>query len=529
MKSFLNRLKAWRDQSGQVAVIFSLSLIPILTMISMTVDFQRTTAVKSEMLHELDAAALRGARLIQGGNTSDQVRNILTTEIRARVDTYGDTYCTPAKIEFANRNRDILIEMGCSVETMIGPPAGPDNIMFDIEAESTWDVGLLDVAFMFDISGSMNSSNRLNSLKGAANDALDILLPEGNEDLNEGVRIAMVAYDDMINAGDYFEEVTGLAKRRTYYATDRYRNQRTVRTERYKTRQCSWSGRTCARRNEAGNCTKWTGGKRTCKDVWKTRNIKEFYGPTRTRTVRKTINSSCVWERPGVEAFTDAAPTDSAGGQPRVTQPKSNIYDATEIIYNASEIAGNPHGYMAAEYAYLWRDRPDNKDWFRTSAPGCSNIPPLGLTRDRKELEKYIRNLKTRGGTAGHQGIAWSWYLVSENWDNIFTGDSAPNSYSEAQGSKALILMSDGDFTDEEFTSELGTSDTQARALCDAIKAQGEIQIFTVAFQAPKAGEEVLEYCASSPQNAFTADDEEELSKAYNSIAGSLSELRIKR
>lgn len=529
MASFLNRLGAWRDQSGQVAVIFSLSLIPILTIVSMTIDFQRTTAVKSEMLHEIDAAALRGARLIQGGKTSDEVRDILKTEIRNRVSYYGDTYCTPAKIEFANRNRDITVKMGCSVETMIGPPAGPDNIMFDIEAVSTWDVGLLDVAFMFDISGSMNSSNRLNSLKGAAQDALDILLPEGNEDLNEGVRIAMVAYDDMINAGDYFEQVTGLAKRRTYHAIDRYRDQRTVRTDCRNVNVCRWVGRTCAARNESGGCTRWTGGQRVCNTERRCTDVKEFYGPTRTRTIRRTINSSCVWERPGVEAFTDAAPKDSAGGQPRVTLPKSNIYNATEIIYNASEVAGNPHGYMAAEYAYLWRDRPDDKDWFRTSAPGCSSIPPLGLTRDRKELEKYIRNLRTRGGTAGHQGIAWSWYLVSENWGNIFTGDAAPNSYSEAQGSKALILMSDGDFIDEEFTSELGTSDTQARALCDAIKAQGEIQIYTVAFQAPRAGEEVLKYCASSAAHAFTADDEEELSMAYNAIAGSLSELRIKR
>ena len=117
--------------------------------------------------------------------------------------------------------------------------------------------------------------------------------------------------------------------------------------------------------------------------------------------------------------------------------------------------------------------------------------------------------------------------MVSEKWGGIFSGDSKPNSFDEAQGSKALILMSDGEFIDEEFRSELGTSDQQARALCDAIKAQDEIQIFTVAFQAPEKGEEVLEYCASSPANVFSADDAQQLKDAYNSIAGSLSELRI--
>ena len=527
MLNFIRRLWRIRNDSGQVAVIFALSIIPVLTIISMTVDFQRTTALKSEILHELDAAVLRGARHIQTGKKPAEVVTILQAEMKKRVDSYGDIYCDPLQIKFGNRNRELNGTIACSVETMIGPPAGPDNISFKVAATSAWDVGLLDVAFMFDISGSMQTSNRIKSLKEAAHDALDILIPEGNESLNDGVRIAMVAYDDMVNAGDTFEDVTGLAKRRTYHATDRYRDQRTVRTERYKKRVCKWTGRTCTRRNEKGNCTKWSGGKRTCKDEWRTRNIKEFYGPQKTRNIRYTIDSTCVWERPGDEAFTDAAPKNSAGGQPSVVSPKSNIYNATEKIYNASEVDGNPHGYMAAAYAYLQNDRADNKDWFKRSGENCSGIEPLGLTKDRGKLEDFIDGLKTRGGTAGHQGIAWSWYMVSEKWGGIFSGDSKPNSFDEAQGSKALILMSDGEFIDEEFRSELGTSDQQARALCDAIKAQDEIQIFTVAFQAPVKGEEVLEYCASSPANAFSADDAQQLKDAYNSIAGSLSELRI--
>lgn len=346
-------------------------------------------------------------------------------ELRAREDQYPQLNCTILKTEFTNRNRDIYAKLTCGYETMLGGRFSPKEISFSVDSTSTWDVGLLDVAFMFDISGSMDSSNRLNSLKSAANDALDVLLPEDNEGLNEGVRIAMVAYDDMMNAGDYFEKVTGLAKRRTYHATDTYREERTVRRERYKKRVCTTTGNTCQRRNSDGQCTKWGGGKRTCKDEWRWRDIKEFYGPTKTRNIRKTINSSCIWERPGQEAFTDAAPK-------KISNPKSNIYNATTEMFNASGDTTNSDAYMAATHAYMWRDRPDHKDGFRTDNPSCSNIQPLGLTRDRTVLERYIRNLKTRGGTAGHQGIAWSWYLVSEKWNTIFTGDEAPFDFEEA-------------------------------------------------------------------------------------------------
>ncbi|MEM1390529.1 MAG: TadE/TadG family type IV pilus assembly protein [Pseudomonadota bacterium] len=522
-------LNAFKDNSGQVAVIFALSIVPMLTLLAMAIDFQRTTAVKSQILHEMDAIALRGARHIMAGKSANEVRAILQEDINNRVITIGDTFCKSPEVGFSNRNREIKIDILCSTNTMLGPPAGPDNIMFKVSTVSTWDVGLLDVAFVFDISGSMNSNNRINSLKNAANDALDVLLPAEDATANDGVRIAMVAYDDMVNAGEKFEQVTGLAKKRTYHAVDAWRKQRKIGEETYTKRVCKWEGRTCSKRNEKGNCTKWTGGTRKCRDEQRKRDIKEFYGPTQYRNIKKTLNTSCVWERPGDEAFSDAAPTDSAGNQPRVTQPIRNIYDATTPIYNASEINGNPHAYMAAPYAYMWRDRPDHKDGFRTSSPGCSNIQPLGLTRDRSVLEKYIRDLKTRGGTAGHQGLAWAWYLISENWDGIFTGDAVPNSYDEAEGSKAIILMSDGEFIDEKFKNELGTSDQQARQLCASIKEQGEVQIYTVAFQAPSKGIAVLEYCASSPSQAFTADDENELRDAYNAIAGSLSELRIKQ
>ncbi|MEM1087032.1 MAG: TadE/TadG family type IV pilus assembly protein [Pseudomonadota bacterium] len=529
MNKLFQKLRSWRNDSGQVAVIFALSLVPLVTIIGMTIDFQRTTTVKAELLHELDSASLRGARQIMAGKSPDEVRAVLIQEISDRASRRADMYCNEAEVEFANRNREITINLGCSAETLLGPPSGPENINFKMSATSSWDVGLLDVAFVFDISGSMSSNNRINSLKNAANDALDILIPEGADYVNEGVRIAMVAYDDMVNAGDHFEQVTGLAKRRTYHATDRYRDQRTVDRRCRDRRRCRTEGRTCASRNERGSCTRWTGGTRRCWTERQCYNVKEFYGPTKTRTIRKTIDSTCVWERPGDEAFTDAAPQDFVSGQPRVTQPVRNIYNATEPVYNASELDGNPHGYLAAPYAYMWRDRADHKDGFRTRNPGCSGIKPLGLTQNRADLERYVRNLRTRNGTAGHQGIAWAWYLISENWDSVFTGESAPMSYNEPSGSKAIIMMSDGEFIDQKFGSEQGSSDAQARALCDNIKAQGEVSIYTVAFQAPPAGVAVLEYCASTPQQAFTADDEDELSEAYEAIAGSLSELRIKR
>jgi hypothetical protein len=87
--------------------------------------------------------------------------------------------------------------------------------------------------------------------------------------------------------------------------------------------------------------------------------------------------------------------------------------------------------------------------------------------------------------------------------------------------------MTDGAFNRAEFESEQGDSDTQARAVCDAMKDNGRIIIYTVAFEAPTEGKDVLAYCASAPEFAFTPENGAELTEAYQAIAVSISDLRI--
>ena len=90
-----------------------------------------------------------------------------------------------------------------------------------------------------------------------------------------------------------------------------------------------------------------------------------------------------------------------------------------------------------------------------------------------------------------------------------------------------MILMTDGDFLNWYNPDEgNGNSFDQSKILCDNIKAQG-VRIYTVAFQAPTKGKQILEYCASGTEYAFTPDSANELKDAYTKIASSISDLRI--
>ncbi|MEL6755385.1 MAG: hypothetical protein AAFP81_03030, partial [Pseudomonadota bacterium] len=157
----------------------------------------------------------------------------------------------------------------------------------------------------------------------------------------------------------------------------------------------------------------------------------------------------------------------------------------------------------------------------------CRNLEPVELTNNRTTLSNYITSLTAGGYTAGHLGVAWTWYLIAEDWDSVFNGPAAPLAYTEPDSAKAVILMTDGAFNAEIFP-EQGTSDQQARSLCDSMKAR-DIKVYSVALNAPTAGKEVLEYCASGSDFYFEPETASELTEAYRKIATSISDLRISK
>lgn len=200
----------------------------------------------------------------------------------------------------------------------------------------------------------------------------------------------------------------------------------------------------------------------------------------------------CVTERIGVNQFTDAGPDPQLGGSP----VGSHI--------NALKNGGN--------------------------CPANNEVIPL--TNKVDTLKSEINRFQARGWTAGHLGIAWSYYLLSPHWD-IWSSDRVAQPYDE-KVQKIAILMTDGAFN-REYTSTDSTD--QAATLCDNMKALKDgapgITIYSVAFQAPSSAQDTLRRCASENEKGnklyFSAANGDELRTAFQSIAVSIQKLRVSR
>ena len=183
-------------------------------------------------------------------------------------------------------------------------------------------------------------------------------------------------------------------------------------------------------------------------------------------------------------------------------------------------------------------------DYYTGSGTCKPTSTVMPLSSDRTALKNHIDGLPTTGMTAGHLGTGWAWYLISPKWKDVWPAASKPKAYSLLTEStdpsstavygdsdfkpklyKIAILMTDGSYN-QWYTGDDST--TQARAICDGIKAKNII-VYTVGFQIAvnSTPDITMQQCATSSSHYYNASSGEALKQAFRDIALKISDLRI--
>lgn len=163
-----------------------------------------------------------------------------------------------------------------------------------------------------------------------------------------------------------------------------------------------------------------------------------------------------------------------------------------------------------------------------TYGPAQAVVP---LSGDPQLLKSTIASFTGIGGTAGHLGVAWSYYTLSPEWRGVWPAKSKPANYKSADVRKVALLMTDGEFnTIYPPAGSQYNSSTFAVELCKSMKRDG-ITVYAIAFDAPRAAAATLRQCAT-PDTAtdrffYSAGDAAELTAAFEKIALDIRKLRI--
>ena len=180
---------------------------------------------------------------------------------------------------------------------------------------------------------------------------------------------------------------------------------------------------------------------------------------------------------------------------------------------------------------------PLNGIYYQYSCP-TSSI--MALSSDRSALKTKIESFTAFGGTAGHIGTAWGWYLLTRSWNSVWGVSPAPALAGDSRTIKAMLIMTDGLFNTSYKTGSASAVATQVddsyadfAAICAAAKAEG-ILIYTVAYglsAEPEPGRsrarDALRACANSPADAFDVELGADLVGTFRKIADQLLSVRL--
>ncbi|MBY0560954.1 pilus assembly protein [Hyphomicrobium sp.] len=233
---------------------------------------------------------------------------------------------------------------------------------------------------------------------------------------------------------------------------------------------------------------------------------------TKVQSLTSSTSKPCVVERTGAQKATDAAPAANAYFMVDNSKNKSSLTATCDLSNASSEL--------------------------------------LPLTSDTSALLTKISGLTTYGGTAGHLGTAWAWYMLSPKWKsiwNLVAADAVPAAYGTDKLKKIAVLMTDGVFNTQyngngysvnyvdtpplnpscpDATN--GCSSAQASALCTQMKAQG-IEVYTVGFQLGNSQLAVntLKNCATDANHFYNSTTGDALKAAFRDIALKISTLYL--
>jgi Mg-chelatase subunit ChlD len=149
-----------------------------------------------------------------------------------------------------------------------------------------------------------------------------------------------------------------------------------------------------------------------------------------------------------------------------------------------------------------------------------SLIQAMPLSTDWTALHAKIDQMAAAGNTNTTIGLVWGWHALTSNLP--FTNAVAP----APDLDKVIVLLTDGENTQNRWTTSGSSIDARMSAACTNVKA-ANIRIYTV--RVVNGDANLLRNCASKTNMYYDVQQADQLNGVFSSIAQNLANLRIAR
>ena len=505
---FLNRFA--REEDGAMLVFGIYVFLLILMVGGIGIDLMRFERDRSELQYTLDRAVLAAADLDQTLPPTEVVTDYLT---KAGLEQYISSVTVTQGVGF----RNVAATANADIQTQFMHMGGVDTLTAPAASMAEESIGHVEVSLVLDISGSMNSNNRLTYLKTAANNFVDELL--GNTEPGS-VSISIIPFATQVNAGEallgkytvtnehnYSHCVNFIANEFSKSTLSRYDIlERTAHFDPFTYSEDPISMPVCPTR--AGSeilplsnhlptlhayINGLTAGGNTSTDIGMKWGV-TLLDPATRSVINDLVADGEInpdfKDRPGdyntdvslkiAVLMADGQNTDQYMLNPSLRTGDSNVW------YNAEEGEYSIRHDSSAEN-YYW---PQDEDWHDHPYGNDSGEPGNAVRMTFPELFAQV-------------SLAWN---AEYNYE--FTRSAWADWYTSAKTKLNSVAK-----------------DQQTKHICDATKDQGII-VYSVGLDVSKRGGRLLRACASSGSHYFDSQGSE-ITDAFSAIASSIRKLRL--
>lgn len=477
-----------RDERGNVAMMFGICILAILTVVGGAIDLRRAEVTKQFLQSSLDSAVVAAARshAANPGMSIEEAKNVASAFFTENVQTSDYGYqLNSFNLTYSEESGTYMGSVKGMLPTTMLSIAGISKTDLNVDTEVTISPpDNLEVMMVLDNTTSMEGQ-KLADLKDSANQLVDTLL----KDDPENVKIGVIPFSNYVNVGlsvrnEFWMDVQSDYSETKNFCYNTYPNatptgefETVERTESYDCKEIQYS---CKKDGMKATCTK---------TQCKTRTISEQ---------QEIIDQGDPVEV--CSSYTNEYKWNGCVGS------RKYPFNKRDEQYKAKRIPGLLNQNCTAEI--------------------------LPLTNQRSVVKDKLNSLFTQGDTYSPAGLMWGLRALSPEAP---LEDAMPfSSGSDALGIKAMVFMTDGvNSLSQDGKTHNGKDRKKADKLsfeiCDEIKTKN-IRLFTIAFELPDTdAKSLLEKCASDAGSYFDAGDKAALDKAFADISANLIELHISK
>ena len=210
-----------------------------------------------------------------------------------------------------------------------------------------------------------------------------------------------------------------------------------------------------------------------------------------------------------------------ANGPVNPTSPQASRIDF--MTYGVDPVVWTANACLTdRDLGYDADPRPGALYPARLCAAGLQPMAGLADLKDASKkgaIDAAIDGMTASGNTNLTIGLSWAQYALTPG--NPLAAATA----SQPGVKKFIVLLTDGDNTQNRFTGNANLIDARTRLACDAAKAMPNTTLYTI--RVIDGNIPLLRACATSPDKYFEAADASQIQPVFQAILNSILSVRL--